>query len=267
MAGNNFLLRQWHNECKVFADNLLLIRKRPSKKAVHDIRVSVKKLKSHLQLTETLSENPTPVFETIRQFFKITGKYRDTEMSLALLNKTGKEENIKLPSFIRHLKSILAITKAPVIENAALPHEKELETVTRQMDEMLEGVTDEQLTKIIEEQGAVILREVKALMDEFTKNAHEIRIKLKRLFYWLSHCPVNAFFDKRQMKKFEQALNALGRWHDYIILHSKLRYFRKEYQVKGTEEYGHSRKMEEVLMLVKRQWLADAADKIKNLIS
>lgn len=266
MPETNFLKELWHKQCIIFMDNLTLIRVRPSKKAIHDFRVSFKKLKSVIHLSGIPSTSDMEGFEEVKNFFRITGKYRDVEMSISLLNKTCKEENISLPSFSRHLKYMLVITKKPVAEAAMAPLGTALEKMTAEIEKKLEDVTDELLIKKIEQQSADLLKEVSALMEEFTKNAHPVRIKLKELYYWLSHCPVNPFFTKKQMHRFDQALTALGNWHDFLVLYNKLRYFRKEYMVKGTPEYDHAKKTEEVLKLLQHQCLAKAGDKIKELV-
>ena len=56
MAGNNLILKNWLQQEKVFNENLILSRKRPTKLFVHDLRVSIKKMRSYLRLKEELTK-------------------------------------------------------------------------------------------------------------------------------------------------------------------------------------------------------------------
>ena len=51
-TGSNLILKNWLLQEKIFNDNLILSRKRPTKISVHDIRVAVKKMRSYLRLKE-----------------------------------------------------------------------------------------------------------------------------------------------------------------------------------------------------------------------
>jgi hypothetical protein len=57
MAGNNLILKNWLQQEKVFKENLVLSRKRPTKISVHDLRVSIKKMRGYLRLKEELTKD------------------------------------------------------------------------------------------------------------------------------------------------------------------------------------------------------------------
>lgn len=268
MSITNFLLQHWEEQCRVFSDNLAIIRQRPVKKAVHDLRVAVKKLKSCLRLAHDSSiDHEGRKFDSIQQFFRVTGKYRDVDISLSLLRKTGREEKISIPAFSRNLQAMQRATRDMVRVSAQMEYETELGTLSAWMKEKLSPVTDEALAAKTEELAAEILETVRELSKKFAHNAHAIRKQLKQLFYWLKLCPVNPFFDKTQMKNFEKALTALGTWHDYFVLHGKTRSFRKEYLVKGTADHDHAKKLEEITKLLQEQWLVGAEEKLAALFS
>jgi CHAD domain-containing protein len=52
MEGSNLILKNWLQQEKVFNDNLILSRKRPTKISIHDLRVAVKKMRSYLRLKQ-----------------------------------------------------------------------------------------------------------------------------------------------------------------------------------------------------------------------
>lgn len=266
MIEANFLLVLWHEQCTVFKDNLLIIREKMTRRALHDLRVAVKKLRSVIQFSGTFTDKPVTGFGSIQQFFRITGKRRDVDISLALLRKTAAEEKVLVPSFQKQLKTMLIITGTPIREHAEYPYENELDDITTELEKVITGYSAEKINKITEDLSSDLIREIISLQKDFTKNAHEIRKKLKQLFYWLQQCPVNPFFDKKQMRTLEKALKALGNWHDYYVVTQKLRSFRKEYIVKETEEYEEAVKLGAIFKLLQEQWLADAADKMKSLM-
>lgn len=267
MSAPNYLLQYWEDQTVVFLTNLEFIRRKPSKKAVHDIRVAVKKLKSCLLLVSGERDQGNGLqFDSIQQFFRVTGKYRDIDMSLSQLRKLGKEEKIDIPSLRKYLAVMLGVTRRQVTSQGGQPYETELKMISDLMNREISTVPPEELIMRTEECAAVLLKEIKVLLEKFRQNAHPLRIRLKQLYYWLNQCPVNPFFDKRQMKLFDQILTALGNWHDYFVFREKIRRFRKEYLVKGTPEQLHARQLEEIVKLLEEQWLAEGHQGLGKLL-
>ena len=58
MGSTEFIFNCWANEQKVFNKNLATLKKHPGKKAVHDLRVAVKKLRAVLELSLLIAEKP-----------------------------------------------------------------------------------------------------------------------------------------------------------------------------------------------------------------
>ncbi len=267
MSTANFLLQHWEEQSRVYLDNLALIRKRPAKKTVHDIRVAVKKLKSCLRLAHKVTgEKEEQKPESIQRFFRITGRYRDVDISLSLLGKIGKAENCSLPPLNRYLATMQRATRDMVHAAAGAPYESELASINLWMTEQLSAVTGEELVNQTEELSTGIFRDVRDLSEKFTDHAHAIRKKLKQLYYWLKLCPVNPFFDKIQMKRLEEALTALGNWHDQFVLQDKIRKFRKEYLVRQTPDHEQAKKLEAITGRRQEEYLVVAEGLIGGLL-
>lgn len=267
MPATNFLQHHWDEQYAVFTTNLAIIRQRPSKKAVHDIRVAIKKMKSVVRLFNAVTGIDSAVKpEAIQLFFKICGKFREEEMSLSLLKKILKEEAVAIPSFQKKLQLMTALTRENVRKAAEMPVEDELKALTAILNTGLINSSDELINKKTEELVNEALDSLKQDLEKFSEQAHAIRKKLKELYYWLRQCTVNPFFDERQMKILDKALTALGNWHDYFVLSNKLRKFKKEYLVKKTEEYNLVCKIEEITGLLQQHWLAAAEQKITSLL-
>src|SRR6187551_4028458 len=93
MAGNNLILKNWLQQQKVFNENLILIRKRPTKLSVHDLRVSIKKMRSYLRLKQQFTgEEWKESFSKTSVLFKSFGRLRDYDMSLTLIRKFERKQ-------------------------------------------------------------------------------------------------------------------------------------------------------------------------------
>ena len=55
MDEENLILKNGREQERVFIDNLLTCRKRPTKDSVHDLRVAVKRIRSYLRLKKQIS--------------------------------------------------------------------------------------------------------------------------------------------------------------------------------------------------------------------
>src|SRR5262245_16314892 len=105
MADDLFIIKSWNEQLLVFANNLQIIRNKPTKTAIHDIRVAVKKLRAYLRLRqEVAGEKWNDQFTRTRILFQTLGKQRDLEMSLSLLGKYHRKEGIVLVHFKKYLQ-------------------------------------------------------------------------------------------------------------------------------------------------------------------
>ena len=241
------------------------IRKKVGKKPVHDIRVVVKKLRSYLQLAYALTDKEyRSIFEPVKTFFRLSGKYRDPEMNLALLKKQEKKEGISLPSFEKALRSLITTTREWTKKAAAGVGEKELAVLGEWLHSSLHAWSEAALMELIQRLCTKKMQEVKELDSEFDKNAHEIRKLLKLNYYWLSACPPPPFITKKEMKALDNCLECLGNWHDHFILGRKIKDFRKANLVKNTEEYLAAKKMEEVINKTRDRFLEEAKKRMSG---
>lgn len=267
MQASNFILRSWNEQEKLFFVHLETIRKKVGKKPVHDIRVVVKKLRSYLQLAHALTgKDHRPIFEPVKTFFRLSGKYRDPEMNLALLKKQEKKEGITIPSFEKALRSLITTTREWTKKAAAVIVQKDLTGLGAWLYSSLQAYSDAALMELTQKLCATKMEEVKELDSELDKNAHEVRKLLKLTYYWLSACPPPAFITKKEMKSLDKCLECLGNWHDHFVLGNKIKDFRKANLVKNTEEYMSARKMEQVINDTRDGFLEEARKRVEGLM-
>src|SRR5579885_3504518 len=106
MTDTSFILNSWDRQINVFHHNLLILRIRPTKNAVHDLRVAIKKIRSFLRLTKEITGTPiSKEFDKIDLLFKTTGRQRDFEMSTSLLSRYSRRKKIS----DSHFKKILQV--------------------------------------------------------------------------------------------------------------------------------------------------------------
>src|SRR4030095_193437 len=119
MAGTNLILKNWLLQEKLFNENLILSRKRPTKISVHDLRVAVKKMRSYLRLKQQLSgEEWKQSFSKISALFKSFGKLRDYDMSLTLIRKLERKELVSFMFFKEYLSANRSLTRKWAKQNA-----------------------------------------------------------------------------------------------------------------------------------------------------
>src|SRR3989337_647011 len=98
-----FILLHWKRQQRVLLRNLAKLKGLQEVKAIHDLRVAIKKLRSYLKLlTILLNDGKETDFEKTEQLFSVLGKHRDIEMGLLLLQSLEKENKMTYAAFRMH---------------------------------------------------------------------------------------------------------------------------------------------------------------------
>ena len=265
MAGNNLILKNWLQQEKVFNENLTLSRKRPTKLSVHDLRVSIKKMRSYLRLKEELTKDEwKQSFSKISALFKSFGMLRDYDMSLTLIRKLERKELLSFISFKEYLSVNRSLTRKWAKQDALKFNEQEPDVFNQQFD-FLPDSKEEVCEKIIQ-LSAFKIKKVKNLAKHFQKNAHEIRKQLKDLYYWLKICPKGVTEGFINMRVLDRILTYLGNWQDHVILKKKIKQYKQDLP-KRNEEKIMLKDLEKKLVLTQKEILNRAIkkwDEIRN---
>jgi CHAD domain-containing protein len=235
MDAPNIIWQHWEKQYQVFRDNLQKISLRPARTAVHDIRVAIKKMRSYLRLVNKLTgEDWKEPFSAYMQLFKTLGRLRDFEMSISLLGKFQKGRPVQFVSLKKYFSQNKSFARSRVkdaVKKFDAPGLEKLlqlfshpETGNTALHEKIKSCCRENLDKANDLSG------------HFTKHAHEIRKLLKDVYYWLLLLPPEVAKQVTRIKALDKTLKALGFWQDYFILSVKLKQYRKDFLVKGTEE-------------------------------
>ena len=260
MEGSNLILKNWLQQEKIFIDNLMLSRKRPTKISVHDLRVAVKKMRSYLRLKQQFTgEEWKESFSKISALFKSFGRLRDYDMSLTLIRKLERKEHLSFIFFKEYLSVNRSLTRKWAKQNAISFEEHEPENFNERL-KLITGNNSEISGKIIQ-LSALKIKKVKNLAKHFQKNAHEIRKQLKDLYYWLKICPKELAEDFINMKVFDGTLKYLGNFQDHFILKKKIKQYIKDLPKRNEEKEmlkGIDKKIEtaqkEILSKAMKKW-------------
>jgi CHAD domain-containing protein len=240
------ILKSWDEQTAIFYSNLTQLRQRPTRKAVHDIRVAIKKLRSYLRLRQALNSEPwSESFSTIKFLFQTLAKQRDLEISLTLLAHYLRHQDAELSHFKKFLQANCRLTKK-WSKDASINFDVEnIAILTKSVQASFSAIPVEEInnkTKVLAERT---IRKVRKLAGNFRKNIHPIRKELKDLMYWIKACPDAVPADLYPVKILDKILTNLGKWQDFFIFLEKLKHYRKEYVVKSGEEYSWIRRCEE----------------------
>lgn len=235
MEGNNLIVKNWLQQEKVFNDNLILSRKRPTKISIHDLRVAVKKMRSYLRLKQQFTgEEWKESFSKISALFKSFGRLRDYDMSLTLTRKFERKEFLSFIFFKEYLSVNRSLTRKWTKQNAIRFNEQEPDVFTEPF-KLIAGSNPEISERIIQ-LSALKIKKVKNLAKHFQKNAHEIRKQLKDVYYWLKICPKVMAESFIKMKALDLTLNYLGNFQDHFILKKKIKQYIKDLPKKNEEK-------------------------------
>jgi CHAD domain-containing protein len=236
MEENNPIIKSWRREETNFKDNLFVSRKRPTKDAIHDLRVAVKRMRSYLRLNEQISgEKWKQTFLKISILFKSFGRLRDFDISLTLTRKQEKKEQSSFIPFKEYLCVNRSLARKWVKQDATSFNETEPK-VFEQWLTLFSGLPEAETYEKIISAAGLKLKKAKSLTKQFQKNAHDIRKQLKDVYYWLKICPKDQVENFLDLKALDRMLTYLGDWQDHFILQKKIKNYCKELPKKNEEK-------------------------------
>jgi len=242
LADKDLITAYWEKEKTACAGQLALLRKKPGRKALHELRVGIKKLRATLSLYAQLSGNAPsdePLQET-EKLFKILGRQRDLEIGLALLAKAGKPGKTKYPELKKHFKQLLLTAKIWSRRAIRNYRGKNMKPDPLPADS---GLFTRDHPDLVSDIRACVAERAAAVR-HLLKDPHKTRQNLKEIFYWISLLPGDDTEITYDIKNLKKILDDLGEWQDYEMMLEKIRHFRKDNLPKPFEESGHLKDLE-----------------------
>lgn len=269
MPATFFIILHLKRQQRVFLQKLTKLTQRQETKAIHDLRVAIKKLRAYLKLLADLVNkmDSETGFEKTEQLFDVLGKHRDIETGLSLLQSFEKENKITYTALRFQLKTALQRTGIWA-QNALNKYDaEELIALTKNIDQHLKEADKQKLS---DKTATILKREIKKLKQEgkhFSDRPHEMRKALKNIFYWVSICPEDFLVNSNQVKKLKKSLDLLGDWQDHEMLHQKVKHFRKDFVPGVREEYSLLKDLEKSIEQRMEYLLRKAEERLQEFIS
>ncbi|MFI5185471.1 MAG: CHAD domain-containing protein [Chitinophagales bacterium] len=240
MPVNNPILRHWQIEIRVFYKNLSLLQQQLNADAIHDLRVSIKKLRSYLKIYIALSgkEDTEGLFSETRKLFSLFGRHRNIEMSRKLLQSFPGTNKQSLNSVLAYLQLLLDQVSEYCREILCHYKNEDLDKLTTLVEQSPTQYNTEETIKTVRGLIASSMENINHNLKHFREKSHLIRKDLKNIFYWVKTFENDPVLTKPLVKLIDKILDHLGNIQDHEVMIKNLKIFRKTILSRGIAEYN-----------------------------
>jgi CHAD domain-containing protein len=220
---HKYYLRQ-HRNIEHYLESCLSL---PEPELVHELRLSIKKLRAFHKLAEQLHPGDQAeriyIKHRVRKLYKAAGQLRDTQVQIHLLTAFEEQTGIQYPDFgkwllSREKKRISRFGRKP---QHFAPHSAALSTHEK-IGNLLEQSTDETILDAAGKAMTSLYLKAQKLtsgsMDE--RNLHLTRTITKQMRYILNimnHSYPDFIFSEVSMNSLREIELAAGHWHDNLV--------------------------------------------------
>ncbi len=208
--------------------NLELAQAIFSEKPLHELRVSIKRIKALFDFLAELLPKETEIshyFKPFKEIFRVAGKLRDAQVQERLLLKCAKDWNLPAPlAYETHLKKIQNIAFHKFKKTAQHVKLGDIKSEKRTLKKILDAISEETLPIDTESLLRYRFANVRLLVQEPTEedSLHEARKMIKSIYYVL-HL-VFAPTTPQQYQDLKHLEEVIGDWHDLAILSDNMRH-------------------------------------------
>jgi len=199
----------------------------PEEELVHELRLSIKKLRAFLKLAEQICLTDMAehihIKHRVRQLFKVSGQLRDIQVQIQILSSFQEKTGIDYLEFRnwllkREVKRISRFSKNPkqVVPQAIA------ESTHQKIGKLLADSTDESILDGAMKVLVGLYSEAKSLsagnLDD--RNLHRIRTITKQMRYVLNimhHSYPDFVFNEISVETLREIEVAAGHWHDNLV--------------------------------------------------
>ncbi len=224
----------------------------PEAELVHELRLSIKKLRAFHKLAEYLSVNEIGehihIKHRVRQLYKVAGQLRDTQVQIELLARFEHQIGIEYLEFdmwlkTREKKQIQRFGKKP---QQVVPQATALSTHQKIGD--LLALTDDET--ILSSAADVLSGMCSAARDLSAgnmneQNLHRVRTITKQMRYIINimaHSYHDFKFDEISMDSLREIEASAGNWHDNLVRVQLLeKYLSKTKQADNAEKFKYQK--------------------------
>lgn len=246
MAAHESIQQYYLHQHRNIEHYLELCMSHPEAELVHELRLSIKRLRAFHKLAEQLysgdSDEHIYIKHRVRQLYKVAGQLRDTQVQIHLLTSYEEKTGTEFPDYGKWLlkREKKRISKFEQKPQHVVPQTTAQNTHEKIAD-LLAHTTDETITE-----GAG-----RALSDLYLKthnlsagkmnerNLHIIRTYTKQMKYILNimnHSYPDFVFIKISIEKLREIEAAAGHWHDNLVRIELLDKFMDKIKSAGEKE-------------------------------
>lgn len=221
---------------------------------VHELRLSIKKLRAFHKLAECLFLNDIDehihIKNRVRQLYKAAGQLRDTQVQIDLLGTFEQKTGIQYPEFGKWLlkrekKRILRFKKKP---QHVVPHAI-AQSTHQKIGDLLALADDE---TILKGAGKVLndlcsKAQILSTGNMNERNLHSVRTITKQMRYILNvilHSYPDFKFSEVTANSLREIEAAAGQWHDNLVRIELMEKFTEEIKFADDSEMFKYQKMQ-----------------------
>lgn len=227
------LIQHYEKHLAAFREYLKKTKERQWMEDIHQLRVSIKKMRTILSLLEITSQGEFSKkghFDLFSTLFKSCGKVRETQVNLSLVLKYDNIVHVHpYYEFLTHSQEQFNEQMLRALDE--FPMQK-LNTLNRPLRKIMGQYSDEMILRYSFGYMMKKIAKVKKMkhLIKDDKKLHKIRIHLKAVSEILSlMCTIQTGQSLDLIRKGIKSLTGIiGDWHDYTILIHSIRVFSKE---------------------------------------
>lgn len=198
---------------------------------IHQLRVSIKKLRAIWTLTELVSDRKWKKkkhFALFNKLFSTAGKLREAQINQELIrNYSSRLEDYKLQLGMIEFKQLKKLKKRIKQFDQA-----RLEDLNRTLIKKINTISDDYVLTIAKQHVSAFKLNTTGLEEDSDNNdqLHDIRIALKAIqeILFIIKKLGNSKDSEKKLKKIKVLNEAIGTWHDYDVLIDSLQKYHEE---------------------------------------
>ncbi len=227
MAAHESIHEYYLHQHRNIAHYLELCLSLPEPELVHELRLSIKKLRAFHKLAEQINpgdqDEQIYIKRRVRKLYKVAGQLRDTQVQIHLLTTFEELTGIEYPEFgtwllRREKKRISRFGRKP---NQLVPHSTTQRTHEK-ISNLLALATDESIMTAAGKALAGLYSKAQKLssVSMNDSNLHSIRTLTKQMKYILNimnHSYTDFKYSEISVAALHEIEVAAGHWHDNLV--------------------------------------------------
>ena len=242
---NNQILEYFRMQKSVFTDNFRFAAQNANEEAIHDMRVSIKRLRLLYKFVDYASNGKLKSKKRIKplnKVFRSAAKLRDIQIQLHLLQNVQNELNLNLLKDNEKLQNIASLeTEKLILYFSAFNYQKIEKQFLKAEEKIKRILENKDIGHFYDAYKANRLNKIKKLMNNPQPDYHKIRKRIKEIAYLTEIKEQNS----QELIALKQIGKELGNWHDIEVFlnipylkHLEIEKYYQTEQLRIIEEFN-----------------------------